>query len=35
MRSVILISPSDNEISCLFKQWEGNAQDMFMDGDKL
>ena len=35
MRSVILISPSDNEISCLFKQWEGNAQNMFMDGDKL
>lgn len=35
MRSVILISPSDNEISHLFKQWEGNAQSVFMDGDKL
>ena len=35
MRSVILISPSNNEISVLFKQWEGNAQNIFMDGDKL
>lgn len=35
MRSIILISPSKNEILSLYQQWSDKAQNVFKDYDKL
>lgn len=35
MRSIILISPSKNEIMRLYQQWNNKAQNVFKDYDKL
>lgn len=35
MRSIILISPNKNEISCLYQQWKDRAENVFMDHEHL
>ena len=31
MRSISLIAPNKNEISCLYQQWKDRAENVFMD----
>jgi len=35
MRSVILISPSDSELTYLFQQWKNKASSIYIDNEKL
>lgn len=35
MRSIILISPNKNEISCLYQQWKDKAENVFIDHEHL
>ncbi len=35
MRSVILISPNDEEVDFLFRQWKNKATNIYVDSEKL